>query len=274
MRAMRTLGMLKMMLLTLALLGFVPSFAESAGVRVRFDLDDRRGSPFPSDRFTVADATQITRLRVNLPYPVCAVRLSDCQNLDVINTLDGFNVQPRLSVPFDGAIDVASVTSQTVFLVSLGKHAGRRRPRGEGDRHQPSGVGCGDDHPARGVRRNPGSAHAICAPGDQGCARRGRKGGQGGQGVSELRRRLELSDRPAIRASTPTGRCSADTLSQLDAAGVVPRGQVVVASVFSTQSVTAVLEKDPATRSSSAHRLRPTSRWGRRGRGPCIGSAT
>ena len=34
-----------------------------------------------------------------------------------------------------------------------------------------------------------------------------------------------------------------DTLSQLDAARVVPRGQVVAASVFTTQSVTAVLEK-------------------------------
>ena len=105
---------------SLALLGLVPSLAEPAAVQARFDLDDRRGSPFPSDRFTVADPTQNTGLRVNLPKPDCTVRPNDCQNLDVINTLDGFNVQPRLSVPFDGAIDVASITSQTVFLVSLG----------------------------------------------------------------------------------------------------------------------------------------------------------
>ena len=89
-------------------------------MRARFDLDDRRGSPFPSDRFTVADANQNTGLRVALPKPDCAVRPNDCFNLDVINTLDGFNVQPRLSIPFDGAIDVTSVSSQTVFLVSVG----------------------------------------------------------------------------------------------------------------------------------------------------------
>jgi hypothetical protein len=48
-------------------------------------------------------------------------RPSDCADLDVINnTLDGFNLQPRLSIPFDGPIDVTTVTSQTVFLLSLG----------------------------------------------------------------------------------------------------------------------------------------------------------
>ena len=32
-------------------------------------------------------------------------------------------------------------------------------------------------------------------------------------------------------------------LSRLDAAGVIPRGQIVAATVFTTQSVTATLEK-------------------------------
>ena len=47
-------------------------------------------------------------------------RPSDCADIDVINTLDGFNLQPRLSIPFDGPIDVSTVSSQTVFLLSLG----------------------------------------------------------------------------------------------------------------------------------------------------------
>jgi len=38
----------------------------------------------------------------------------------VLNTLDGFNLQPRLSIPFDGPIDVSTVTSVTIFLLSLG----------------------------------------------------------------------------------------------------------------------------------------------------------
>jgi hypothetical protein len=42
--------------------------------------------------------------------PECALRPSDCEDVGVINTLDGFNMQPRLSIPFDGPIDVATVT--------------------------------------------------------------------------------------------------------------------------------------------------------------------
>ncbi|HEX6738348.1 MAG TPA: hypothetical protein VF310_08760, partial [Vicinamibacteria bacterium] len=78
------------------------------------------GTPFPSDRFTVLDLTQNTFRRVNLPKPPCAQRPSDCADIDVINTLDGFNLQPRLAIPFDGPIDVSTVTGQTVFLVRLG----------------------------------------------------------------------------------------------------------------------------------------------------------
>jgi hypothetical protein len=47
------------------------------------------------------------------------VRPSDCADIDVLNTLDGFNLQPRISIPFTGAIDPASVNSSNVFLVRL-----------------------------------------------------------------------------------------------------------------------------------------------------------
>ncbi len=61
---------------------------------------------------------------MNLPYPDCSVRVSDCEDLDVINTLDGFGLQTRISIPFDGAIDPNTVTSETVFLISLGSTLG------------------------------------------------------------------------------------------------------------------------------------------------------
>jgi hypothetical protein len=77
------------------------------------------GQPFPSNLFTTVDDTQATGLRVNLPKPDCATRPSDCADIDVLNTLDGFNIQPRISIPFSGPIDVATVSSETVFLVSL-----------------------------------------------------------------------------------------------------------------------------------------------------------
>ena len=38
----------------------------------------------------------------------------------MLNTLDGFSTQPRITVPFTGAIDVASVNSDSVYLVNLG----------------------------------------------------------------------------------------------------------------------------------------------------------
>src|SRR6266404_96123 len=95
-----------------------------AAVEALFDLSLPAGSPFPSDRFTVDDHDQKTGLRVNLPKPDCAVRVSDCQDIDVINTLDGFNLQPRLSIPFSGPIDVSTVSSSTVFLVRLGHDHG------------------------------------------------------------------------------------------------------------------------------------------------------
>ena len=102
------------------LLMLAPLAALAAGVNVGFDLSSPTTSPFPSDRFTKFDFTQNTFRRVNLPKPDCAVRVSDCQDIDVINTLDGFNIQPRVTVPFTGDIDVTTVNSDTVYLVNLG----------------------------------------------------------------------------------------------------------------------------------------------------------
>jgi hypothetical protein len=84
-----------------------------------FNLQSTTQSPFPSDRFTALDAQQLTGLRVNLPLPNCATNPSDCADLTLLNQLDGFNLQPRLAVAFDGAIDVNTVNSSTVFLVQV-----------------------------------------------------------------------------------------------------------------------------------------------------------
>ena len=80
------------------------------------------GQPFPSNLYTTPDSSQITGLRVDLPKPNCAVRPSDCADVNVLNSLDGFNIQPRISVPFSGPIDLASVSSSTIFLVGPGGH--------------------------------------------------------------------------------------------------------------------------------------------------------
>jgi len=84
-----------------------------------FNLQSTTQSPFPSDRFTAFDSQQLTGLRVNMPLPNCASRPSDCADLTLLNQLDGFNLQPRLSIAFDGAIDPSTVNSNTVFLVTV-----------------------------------------------------------------------------------------------------------------------------------------------------------
>ena len=80
------------------------------------------GLPFPSNLLTTPDSSQITGLRVDLTKPDCASRPSDCADVAVLNTLDGFNIQPRISIPFSGPIDPATVSSKTVFLVGPGDH--------------------------------------------------------------------------------------------------------------------------------------------------------
>ena len=93
-------------------------------VEVLFDAHDRTKTIFPSDRFTLSDSSQNTGRRVNLAKPDCTLNIVRCWDIDVLNTLDGFNIQPRLSIPFSGPIDVSSVNSDSVFLVSLGSTLG------------------------------------------------------------------------------------------------------------------------------------------------------
>jgi Bacterial virulence factor lipase N-terminal len=108
-------------ILLVAALLLTPALA-AAATHPLFNLQSTSQSPFPSDRFTAFDRQQLTGLRVNVPLPNCATSPSDCADLKLVNQLDGFNLQPRLSIPFDGAIDVSTVSSKTVFLVKLPGH--------------------------------------------------------------------------------------------------------------------------------------------------------
>ena len=237
------------LVISLALFALAPSLAEAAGVQARFDLGDRRGGPFPSDRFTVADAGQHTGRRVNLPKPDCAARPTDCADLDVINTLDGFNVQPRLSIPFDGAIDVTSVSSRTVLLVRLGSAPPGHHRGWQGHRHGPHIIGINqvvwdaatttlhaesdeilDQHTryalivTRGVRDTRG--HWV----------------EAAEAFKRFRHDLNPGTTrhdPALRAYR---KALLDALAVIRLVGLAEK-DIVVASVFTTQSVTAVLER-------------------------------
>ena len=106
------------LVLLIAAVLLTPAIAVAA-THPLFNLQSSTQSPFPSDRLTAFDSQQLTGLRVNVPLPNCATNPSDCADLALVNQLDGFNLQPRLSIPFDGAIDVSTVSSKTVFLLKL-----------------------------------------------------------------------------------------------------------------------------------------------------------
>jgi hypothetical protein len=101
------------------LAGSAQAAPRPAPVEPRFEQDGAGRSPFPSDRLTVPDATQRTGLRVALPSPSCAVERSACEDIALLNELDGFDLDPRLALPFSGPIDPASVGPTSVFLVRL-----------------------------------------------------------------------------------------------------------------------------------------------------------
>ncbi|HEY6348176.1 MAG TPA: Ig-like domain-containing protein [Candidatus Angelobacter sp.] len=107
-------------LISVSVMLLAPALAVAGDVHPLFNVGSTTQAPFPSDFFTVLDHHQNTHLRVNMPFPNCTTNPSDCLDVTLLNQLDGFNTQPRLSIPFDGAIDPNSVNSSTVFLVRLG----------------------------------------------------------------------------------------------------------------------------------------------------------
>ncbi len=84
---------------------------------------------FPDNAFTTADKTQVTGRRVNLrkgiDYPVVggavkractSATYSICDAFAQLDKLDGFDLQPRVVVPFTGTIDLASVNDSNLFI--------------------------------------------------------------------------------------------------------------------------------------------------------------
>jgi hypothetical protein len=211
-------------------LAVAPAAPAKEAVEARFDLTDPAGAPFPSDRFTVSDSSQLTGVRVNLPRPDCSVRPSDCSDIAVLNTLDGFNLQPRLSVPFTGPIDPTSVTSETVFLFKLGLG--------------PAFVGINQ------VVWDP-DANALHVESDAFLDQDARylfvvtdgvRDAAGDPiGSSQFRKFLNYGQ--TMDAAEKAYRAELlEALDELEAAGVAT-GRVAVASIFTTESATAVMEE-------------------------------
>jgi hypothetical protein len=215
-------------------LAIAASPALAAGVSPRIDFRSVASAPFPSDLWTVGDATQVTGLRVHLPKPDCTTRPSDCQDIDVLNGLDGFNLQPRLSIPFTGAIDVSSVSSSDVFLLRLRGGDGGSRLIGINQ-----------------IVWDPAS-HTLHAESDEFLDQDAtyalvvttavRDAGGDPIGRDAFRKQLAFGQTkdPALKAYRKE---LLDALSTVQRATGKNPSEVAAASVFTTQSATAVLEK-------------------------------
>ena len=68
--------------------------------------------PYPNNALTIQTAAQKTGLQVNLPLPMGCTLLStsaQCINTQLLNQLDGFSVNPRITVCFSGPVDIATL---------------------------------------------------------------------------------------------------------------------------------------------------------------------
>ena len=88
----------------------------AGGVTVRWDPRDPTVGPFPTDFLTIPDSAQKSGRRVNLPVPDCAAAPSDCQDVQLINQLDGFQTAPRIRVSFSAPIDVNTLYNAIYYV--------------------------------------------------------------------------------------------------------------------------------------------------------------
>ncbi len=101
-----------------------PARASAAGVSVvqGAQLGSRI---FPDNFFTVPDSAQVSGLRVNfrsgIDFQVCdSTNYSICDTYAMLNHLDGFDIQPRVTVPLNGAVDLTSVDDSDFYITDAG----------------------------------------------------------------------------------------------------------------------------------------------------------
>ena len=110
---------------TLCLLSFFLSIPVWCGsTRVLFEPASISVGPFPANALSVPNPLQKTGIQVNLPLPegcTAGSSANQCVNIQLLNELDGFSLNPRLMVCFSGQID-PSTLRDGVHIVPLDSH--------------------------------------------------------------------------------------------------------------------------------------------------------
>ncbi|WP_249523490.1 hypothetical protein [Modestobacter marinus] len=76
-------------------------------------------SVFPTDDLTVPDRGQLTGRRVALPTTDCGAPIS-CGLVQQLNQLDGFDLDPRIAVQYDAAVDPAQAAARITVQEARG----------------------------------------------------------------------------------------------------------------------------------------------------------
>jgi hypothetical protein len=121
---------------SIALTAFLAAAAAALPATTASAVSVKRGAHygariFPSDAFTVRDRNQATGRRVHFrrgrDFPNVKGRVrrgctastySICDSFAQLNKLDGFDLQPRVVVPFTGQIKLASVSDKNFFITT------------------------------------------------------------------------------------------------------------------------------------------------------------
>src|SRR4051794_27274819 len=78
-----------------------------------------RARIFPANYFSVRDKKQLTGRHVRIKHKRCtSATYSICDSYAQLSKLDGFDLQPRVTVPFSGAIKLDSVNDSNFFIAT------------------------------------------------------------------------------------------------------------------------------------------------------------
>jgi len=172
---------------------------------------------FPTDRLTEADPAQLTGRRVRLSLVNCFEAPSSCDEITLLNGLDGWSVNPRMTLAFSAPIALDTITRSSAFVLPLAAEVAAE-PVGLSRLVWDAETTTLYARPERVLRQ--GRAHALVVTS-------GVRDGDGGPLRAPAGSRAPLDPRLAKR---------------LEALGI-PGRDVVASAVFTTQSVTGVLER-------------------------------
>ena len=180
---------------------------------------------FPSDRQTVPDPRQSTGRRVALALPDCGVDAAGCDEIRLVNELDGWSVNPRVAIRFSGPVALESVTRASAFILPLAPEP-LASPIGLGQLVWDATTHTLYARPERGLLQARRYALVLTT----------RVLDDGGQPLAPV------LNAPIVAEAAYGISAQGVVFQRLKALGLTKR-EVVAAAVFTTQSVTAGLEQ-------------------------------